>query len=434
MRNNTPPEIRIPERIDIPTALSEELPNGVRLYRLDCSDQEVARVSFVFHAGSSVQSVPFSASATANLLSEGTERYSAQEIAEKLDFYGSYYDVSLDRDYAVITFCSLLKFLPQTLEIAREILLYPTFPEEEIAVYCSKRKQRLAVERSKVSVQARELFTKTLFGPDHPYGISYPEMLYDNLSRDTILSFYRQYYTAQNCFVVSSGQIKEQEREQIATLAADIPTGDPITPSRIAAAMPERFAFNAYPGAVQSAIRIGIPLFPRSHPDFIALQVAATLLGGYFGSRLVHNLREECGYTYGVFAAMVNLEQAGYLAIATEVATEVTADAVKRIFDEIIRLRTTLVEEKELQMVRNIMLGEVMRILDGPFGVADVTIENVENGTDNSYLHRLLHEVRTITPERILEIAQQYLAPERFTTAIVGDGSIASEVQHTLFQ
>ena len=419
--DKTQPPVRIPESIDIPAAEVTTLANGVKLYTLDCTEQDVIRFSFVFRAGTSVQHAPFTASSTANLLSEGTAHHSAQEIAEMLDYHGSYFDVALDRDYAVINFVSLLKHFQQTLDVAREIVLAPAFPEKEIALYCEKRKQRLAVERSKPAAKARELFTATLFGAEHPYGVSYDEALYDKLTREDITSFYRERYTAENCFVVCSGKVGAQERGMIAAIAETLPRGGTVEGANFPPAVSKPFAFKGHEGAVQSAIRIGTLLFPRTHPDFIAMQVVSTILGGYFGSRLVRNLREEHGYTYGIFSSMVNLEHAGYLAIATEVATEVTRDAIAQIFAEMERLRTEPVSEEELQMVRNIMTGEVMRVLDGPFGIADVTIENVSNGTGNDYNDRWLAQVRSITPERVMEVARQYLDPVQFTTVVVGD-------------
>lgn len=421
--DKTQPQIQTPESIAVPVPEVTTLPNGLKLYTLNCSDQDVIRFSFVFRAGTSVQSVPFSASSTANLLSEGSTNHSAQEIAEMLDYHGSYFDVSLDRDYAVINFVSLLKFFPQTLETAREIMLMPAFSDEEVAVYCQKRKQGLAIERSKPATRARELFTSALFGAGHPYGVSYDESLYDKLTREQIASFYRERYTAENCFVVCSGKVGAAERDMIAAVAAGLPQGGTAAGAEFPAAVSVPFAFGAHKDAVQSAIRIGTVLFPRTHPDFVAMQVVSTVLGGYFGSRLVRNLREEHGYTYGAFSTMVNLEHAGYLAIATEVATEVTQDAIAQIFAEMERLRAEPVPEDELQMVRNIMTGEVMRVLDGPFGIADVTIENVSNGTGNDYNDRWLDEVRTITPARLLEVARLYLDPARFTTVVVGHPS-----------
>ena len=419
-----PPAIVTPAQAEVPLAREERLENGARLYTVDIPGQEVIRVSFVFRAGTSLQEIPFSASATVNLLSEGSQRWSAAQIAEQLDFYGSYYEVSTDRDYAVVTFCSLSRFFAETMEVAEQILLYPLFPEQEVRTYCTKQKQRLAVERTKVAFQARELFSRTLFGAEHPYGISSPAERYDDLERDMLVRFYDRCYTGRNCFVAVSGRVDNHVRERIAALAGRLPAGEVLRPN-VGEAISARYAFAGHPGAVQSAIRIGIRLFPRTHPDFIPMQVVTTVLGGYFGSRLVQNLREERGYTYGVFAGMVNLEYEGYMAIATEVAAAATEDAVDQIFREMERLRNELVGEQELRMVKNIVAGEVMRILDGPFGIADVTIENVQNGTDNGYIDRFLRRVREVSPEEVLAMARKYLIPEHFTTVVVGEADPA---------
>lgn len=415
------PPITVPDKISICQPESSVLSNGVPLHILDCSEQEVARVSFVFRAGTAMQNVPFSASSTANLLAEGTTKFTAMQVAEQLDFYGSFYEVSLDRDYVVITFVSLLKFFPQTLKVAREILLAPVFDENEISIYSNKRKQRLAVERSKAGFQARELFSQAIFGMDHPYGESFPESRYDDLSRKQLVEFYCRRYTSENCFVVCSGRLDKSAQTAIASLASDIPSGGDKTLPSFPATQSIRSQYKKYDGAVQSAIRIGKVFFTRNHPDFIPMQVVTTILGGYFGSRLVRNLREEHGYTYGIYSAMANLEHAGYMAIATEVGTEATEDAISQIFAEMERLRSDLVEKPELEMVKNIMTGEVMRVLDGPFGIADVAIENIQNNNGNDYLDRFLETVTTITREQVRDTAEKYLDTADFTTVIVGE-------------
>jgi predicted Zn-dependent peptidase len=151
------------------------------------------------------------------------------------------------------------------------------------------------------------------------------------------------------------------------------------------------------------------------------MQVLSTVLGGYFGSRLMQNLRERNGFTYGVFSAMVNFQQTGYLAIATQVGTEVTERALEEIAAEIEILRTELIPEEELELVKNIMAGEMMRILDGPFGIADVTTENILCGFDNSQIQHNLERIRRTTPEELLSLAQKYLNPADITTVIAGD-------------
>ena len=176
-------------------------------------------------------------------------------------------------------------------------------------------------------------------------------------------------------------------------------------------------------GAVQSSIRMGRLLFTRAHEDFIPMQVLSTTLGGYFGSRLMQNLRERNGFTYGVFSAMVNFQNTGYLAIATQVCTDVTEQALEQIAIEIDTLRNELVSEQELSLVKNIMAGEMMRILDGPFGIADVTTENILCGFDNSHIADNLSRIRTTTAEEIRALAQKYLDPKDIVTVVAGDFS-----------
>lgn len=172
--------------------------------------------------------------------------------------------------------------------------------------------------------------------------------------------------------------------------------------------------------AVQSSIKIGVPLFPRTHPDFVAMQVVATAMGGYFGSRLMQNLREEHGYTYGAYAAMINLDRAGYFVMSADVAGEHTEAALAEMFHEVERITTEPMSEEELELVRKTIVGDVMRVFDGPFGAADVTIENIQNGEKNDYTERFLAEVAAITPEKLCEIAQRHLQKKHFVVTIIG--------------
>ncbi|WP_298063669.1 pitrilysin family protein [uncultured Rikenella sp.] len=414
------PPFQLPDRLDIPAARQTTLPGGIRLWTIDAGTQPLVRLSLVFGAGTRYQPAAFAASTALNLMSEGTARYSAARIAEKFDYYGIYYDTSIDRDYSIVTVSCLSRFLDQALELLGEILFEPLFPERELEIYASKRKQQLIIEREKPSYQARELFAEGLFGKEHPYGQVSPAAEYDKLTVDTLRSFYETYYRAGNVFAVASGQIGTKTEQTLAAFlerfgAASGP-GDPgVPPTGSTPLIREKRE-----GALQSSIRIGKVLFPKGHPDFNGLQVAATVLGGYFGSRLVKNLREDKGYTYGIYSAMLNMQHSGYFAVASDVTAAATDEAVAEILKEVERLRTEPVPQAELDMVRNIIVGEMMRILDGPFGIADVTIENVQCGMTNQALSAFFDEVRTITPQRIRELAAQWLDPATFTTVIVG--------------
>ena len=419
----TQPPLTIPSTIEVPQAVRHTAPNGTPIYAINCPEYEVVRVSFVFHAGTITQRHPFTASATANMLAEGSENMTSQQIAERLDYYGSYFDINIDRDYSYITFCTLSKFFAQTAEVIEEVILRPTFPEREVSIYSAKRRQQLTIERRKVETIARENFAQAIFGKSHPYGISYPESAYDTLCREDINEHYQRRYTAENCIVICSGSISEDVLKRITDITAQIHNSAEKDEIAFPPFDTQHEVLVQHNGAVQSSIRMGRLLFTRAHEDFIPMQVLSTTLGGYFGSRLMQNLRERNGFTYGVFSAMVNFQNTGYLAIATQVGTDVTEQALEQIAIEIDTLRNELVSEQELSLVKNIMAGEMMRILDGPFGIADVTTENILCGFDNSHIADNLRRIRTTTPEEIRALAQKYLDPNDIVTVVAGDFS-----------
>lgn len=415
------PPLTTPSSIDMPAAVCHEVANGTKIYAINCPEYEVVRLSFVFHAGTITQLHPFTASATANMLAEGTAALTSQQIAERLDYFGSYFDINIDRDYSYITFCSLSKFFMQTAEVIEQVILHPTFPTEEIDTYRAKRKQQLAIERRKVETIAREKFANAIFGKSHPYGVSYSEEAYDTLSRKNIAEHYKRCYTAESCIVVCSGNISPEVLARIESIASKLHSAGNAQTISLPPFETCHNIRHQHDGAVQSSIRMGRLLFPRTHEDFIPMQVLSTVLGGYFGSRLMQNLREQHGYTYGAFCAMVNFQHTGYLALATQVGSEVTEDALQQIALEIERLQNDKVSEQELALVKNIMAGELMRILDGPFGIADVTTENILCGFDNSHIQEHLQRIRATTPEELRDLAQRYLAAEDLVRVVVGD-------------
>lgn len=413
------PDIVMPRSVDMPHAACRTAANGVKIYSLHTDDFEVVRFTLVFRAGTSVQTKPFVASSTLNMLGEGSSTMTAQQIADELDFYGSYFDVNIDRDYTYISFCSLSKFFAPTIRVAREIVLNPIFPERELKSYCQKRKQSLKIERRKIEVQSRELFAEALFGAEHPYGISASEECYDDVVREDVVDMYERCYTADNCFVVMSGRIDNEVMSAVEELVGGLSQGEACHVKGVPTKTTYRL-HSEVKDALQSSIRIGRLLFPRTHPDFVGMQVVASILGGYFGSRLMSNLREEHGYTYGVSAAMINFDSEGYFALATQVAREHRDDALREIYFEIERLREELVSDEELEMVKNVMVGEILRILDGPFGIADVTIENIMCGMDNEATERSVEAIAAITAQEIRDLARRYLKHDMLVEVVVG--------------
>ncbi len=415
------PDIKKIEKIDVLKAATQQTDNGVDIYSIITPAQDVLRISFVFTAGIKYQDKSYIATATANLLSEGTKNHTSLEIAEMLDLYGLYFDVSADREFVVITICSLGRFADKALHVLEEVLLYPNFSQKECDVYTQKRKVALQIEREKSNVIARETFAKAIFGEGHHYGTFSSAEDYDNVTVADLNAFYEKHYNAENLFVVLSGNISSETEVGVVDIISKLPSGvkhhivsptpteEPVV-LHVDAKDPEE--------SVQSSVNIGRVMFNRNHPDFTAMQLTATLLGGYFSSRLMKNIREDKGYTYGIQSALINMQDSGYFIIGAQLQREFTDVAVEEIFKEIELLRTTPVPDEELEVVKRVMLGEILRVLDGPFGIADVAIENIQNGTDNSASELLVKGIRAITATQVQEMAQKYLSREDLTVVI----------------
>ncbi|HCN82614.1 MAG TPA: insulinase family protein, partial [Sphingobacteriaceae bacterium] len=174
------------------------------------------------------------------------------------------------------------------------------------------------------------------------------------------------------------------------------------------------------PDAIQSAMRIGQLSVNRNHPDFPDLQVLNTILGGYFGSRLMANIREDKGYTYSIGSAIISLENAGYFFIASEVGTEVCNDAMNEIRKEVGKLKTELISDEELSLVKNYILGSMLGGLENVFSHADKFKNIYFFGLGYDYYERYINRVKHVTPAELLKLAKKYFDFDRFEKIVVG--------------
>ncbi len=417
------PEVVIPTNLELIEPKISKCKNGVVLHTLQSDSASVVRLSLVFKGGSAIQRVPYAAASTLSMLSEGTEDYTAQEIAERLDFYGMFFDNSTDRDYCYITIAAMSRCVDEALELLESLVLRPLFLESELELYRAKKKQQILIDRAKPSYMAREAFATQLFGAEHPYGRFASHEKYDTLTSEDLKEYYRDNITAQRCFAVASGDITDEIKQKIEGFLGKLHSSDAEFPSVDYSVKDnhsaERFHRVEREDAVQSCIRMGRILFTKEHPDFIPMQLLSMVLGGYFGSRLVQNLRETHGYTYGAYAGLITLSNCGYLAIATDVDIEHRDDAIREINSELLRLQSELIGEDELYGAVSTITGELMRLIDGPFGIADVAIENIQSGFSHNYLNEFLQRVSTISPEELREVARKYISPEDMLCVVV---------------
>ncbi len=406
-------KIREPEKI----ILSNQIP----LYIFSMAEQDVMKIEILFRAGAAEDKNFLIADAVSALLDEGTVSHSAAQIADEFEFYGAHIENNCTADWASMSLFSMNKFLDNVLPLFIEIITEPVFPEKEIETYKTQNKQRLQVKNNKVDYLARKNFNQKLFGQNSAYGFYQSVNDYDRIERNSLISFHQSKYP-QNVFaIIVSGKV---ESGSIKLLSKYFGSG--LSFSKAENNLLQNFISipGKHPvpktGAVQSGLRIGKILFNKTHPDYAALSIVNTLLGGYFGSRLMSNIREEKGYTYGIGSLLVSLQQTGYFTIATEVGIEVKDSTLKEIYFEIDGLRNELVEQKELDLVKNYLTGSFQRSIDGPFALSERFKSVVTYGLDFNYFYQYLNLINTITPIDILGISGQYLDPGSITEIVVG--------------
>ena len=424
LNRNLAPEFKTIDKIDVIRANEQKLQNGIHVYSLSAGSQEIVKLEFIFRAGMYQQPATLIASSVNTLLETGTRSYSANEISDGIDFYGSFLELQVDQDFASVTLFSLNKYLEESLKFIEELIKYPTFPEDEFKIHISNKKQKFAINSQKVNVLARRKFSELLFGETHPYGIDVKEQDFDRISTSELKDFFNRYYHPANCTIVASGHLPANLTETLNRYfgGQEWKAGTGQTGvNRIAmVSNPVAKHFVERPDAIQSAIRVGRLLFNKTHPDYCKFQVLNTILGGYFGSRLMANIREDKGYTYGIGSGLTNLVEGGYFYISTEVGADVTNQTLDEIYKELKRLREELVDDNELETVRNYTLGHFLRSVDGPFALADKFKSIWEFGLDYSFYDHYFKSVKEVTPKDLRELANRYLRDEDLLECVVG--------------
>jgi len=419
-----PPQFKTIEHVDIPRSKQEVLSNQIPVHIIDGGSQDVLKIELIFNAGLWYHKAPLIAGTCNSMLNEGTKKYSAAELAEKFDFYGAYITYNNSQHDASVCLYTLNKYLDETLNILEEIIKHPTFPAKEFKTILSNKKQNFLVNREKTNALAKEKFNELIYGEKHPYANIFEASAFDQVQLDDIKRFYKDFYTPNNCHIIVSGKMNEtvlphlEKRFGANTWKGKVSNYQPEH-ALISSADKKLFVYKK--DAVQSSIRIGRPLFNKKHPDFAGLMLLNLILGGYFGSRLMQNVREDKGYTYGISSVLLSHLNSGHFAIVTEVGTDVCEAAVIEIYNEIARLREELVPESELILVKNFISGEMLRSFDSPFALSDSLRGNLPFGFDNSYYENFLQEIKKVTSEQIRELANKYLQKEELFEVIVGE-------------
>jgi zinc protease len=339
-----------------------------------------------------------------------------------VDFLGAYLNTQTYHHHTVITFLCLTRYLPQMLELVNEIITKPSFPHLEYELYLQKKHEEFIFDGEKVKNIASRNFGETILGEDHPYGRQLKAEHFKLITLDQLKEFHKNQYRPEMARIFVAGQPGDELIGLLNQYFGQTPqkykeSEEPlpeVTPAK------EKVKNIKKEGAMQTALRIGRPLFNNHHPDFIPLQILNTILGGYFGSRLMTSVREEKGLTYGIGSVIMPLKYSGLWAISSEVAGESRDKAIEAILEEFTRLQDQLVPEDELSMVKRYMMGEMLRNFDGPFSTADIYRTLQEYDMDFGFYEKMISTIRAITAEQIRALAKQYLQPYDFWIVTAG--------------
>jgi len=415
------PSIHAVRNLILPQTRLVRLDNGIPVYILDFPDQGIVKIEAVFRAGRPEETKRITARATSRLMREGTRARTGAEIAEHFDFYGASLNTPSNLDTASFMLLSLKKYAHELIPDFAEILQEPLFPEVELDTFKRTNMQELQVELEKPEVVAYRKITECIFGEHHPYGYNSTPEDYLALTREDLLAYYDTWYVPSNCLLFAGGHIDDSVLDMLNRHFGQYKKNGqtPHYQTIETLSIPGKLHI-PHPDSLQTAIKIGRRSFTRHHPDANGFFVLNTIFGGYFGSRLMMNIREKRGYTYNIYSTNDTYLHGGCFYISTEVTPDKVKQTLKEIFGEMKRLREKSVEESELDMVRNYLLGMLLNGLDGPLNTSDLVKGLiVEDLTPEAY-QEMVDTIRNITPAQIQELAGRYFQVEDFWTITVG--------------
>jgi predicted Zn-dependent peptidase len=314
----------------------------------------------------------------------------------------------------------ITKFIGDTLPIFLEVVSQPIFPEAEVNLFKQQGRQRLAVNLEKVDFIARKQFLTSLYGPDSFMGKFPSTSDYDEISTEVLTNYYNSNYKSGLVAIIISGNFNDSDLKFVLNALENLAYNKGNLQDNSNKILSHSKILIKKEEALQSAIRIGRRLFNRSHPDYFKFTILNTLLGGYFGSRLMSNIREDKGYTYGIGSGVAPMKNDGYFYITTEVGSDVREDAVNQIYLEINRLCNELIPLDELNLVKNYLFGSFQRSIDGSFSLADRHKILLLNGLSISHLESYLETLKNVTSQELLETARLYLQAADLTEVVVG--------------
>ena len=416
-RTIAPPVGQI-EKINIPQFSNRNLKNGVPIYFLNSGKQEVLKIDIVLGAGVKYEPKPGISFLVSRMLTGGTDSKNAADIATELDYYGAFMDASSSFDHISVSIYCLTKFLEPVMSLLEELLTRSAFPQDQLDTIVRQKSNELAISEKKDSQVGAKRFRQNLFGLSHPYGKILTAEALQQVTRDELVDFYQNVFL-NDPVVIISGKADDSAVEVLSRSLEGLQLHQVAAREGVVAPLSQTEVLSRE-SSVQSSVKMGKLIIGRHHEDIHKLHITTSLLGGYFGSRLMRNIREDKGYTYGIGASVAHLLDASFLMISTDVVKQYTADTYSEIKKEINLLRDELVGEDELQVLKNYLSGKFLSGVDTAFNIAGKFRSVKLHQLDYSYYNDFLSTINHMTPADVQETAQKYFDTEEMSLVIVG--------------
>jgi len=419
MNRNIAPDFTKAQKIDLVFPQKIELENGIQLFWLNETQDDTVKLDISWDAGSKYQNKALVASFTNALLLSGSPDLNAHQISDKIDFQGGFISHDVDKDNGGITLYGLNNKISDIFSVFSTAFNQAVFPESEVNKLIDIRKNGFNISMEKVSTLCRQSFNKNVFGDETGYGKVAQLDDFNKVNQQDIVDFYNTFYLKSKPTLFLVGQVDDDFINELKKWSSKMGTTTPTCPPQNFKQTKGRVEIKKE-DAIQSAIRIGRLMIQKNHKDYYKFQILNTILGGYFGSRLMANIREDKGYTYGIGSGLSVLDDSAYFFISTEVAKDVTESTITEIYNEINRLKNEYITKNELEKVKNYLLGEFLRHADGPIAMMENFKNIFFNNLSEDYYTDFIHAVNDVTPQQLKDLANKYWDKNEFLEVIAG--------------
>ena len=413
------PKIKYLQPFSFPDHEQTALDNGCPMYQIITHKSDLVNLDFCFYGGRSFEKKMLASNLCAGMLNEGTNNLNGKDFAELIDYYGASFSSNAGMDICRVSLFSPIKYLDKVLPAVLDAISAPLFPENEFNSLVERNKRRLRVELKKNDVLAYRLMTERIFGTSHPYGYNSSNELFDEVQIKDLKVHQENNYLQRPAAVFSSCVLPKDALNSINAVMGQFRYLRAEEPSSVRNTGPGGLEMVDGPGQKQAALQMGSKLFGRGHKDYTQVSILTTILGGYFGSRLMKNIREKQGFTYGIYANIESWLLDGSMGIGAKVNPANVERVIEEIGIEMKRLREDPVTDTEIKLLRNYITGSLMNMVDGPLKAVNMLRSLVLHNQSVSFFKEYQDQLQQINSDQLTALANNYLIPENFFTIVV---------------